>query len=153
MSSEKVFPRVGVAAIVMRGSQILLGRSKKSPIENKWVLPGGGVQPFESISDTVIRELKEETGVTVKPGAVLFVSELVQPPDHHHIVIYVDAEFVDGNLHAGDDLADVIWQDVRQLGEMQDTLSDMTVDALHKFSMVLKARAMQRSMFGPEAIH
>lgn len=144
-------PRIGIAAIVTRGSEILLGKSNKDPIKGKWVVPGGGVKPFESLPDTVTRELKEETGIVIKPGAVLFVSEVLDPPVEHRIVIYVDAEYVSGELRAGDDLDEVKWVDVRALGDMQDVLSELTIDALHKFSLILKARAMakKQGMFGP----
>lgn len=138
------FPRVGVAAIVTRGSEILLGRSKKQPIVGKWVVPGGGVKPFESISLTVIRELKEETGILIQPGSVLFVSEILDPGVDHRIVIYVDAEYVSGDLVAGDDLSEVRWIDVRRLGDMQNDMSELTIEALHKFSLVLKAKSLQK---------
>ncbi len=144
-------PRVGIAAIVTRGTEILLGRSKKEPIVGKWIIPGGGVRPFESLPDTVVRELKEETGLTIKPGAVLFVSEVLNPPTEHRIVIYVDAECAGGELRAGDDLSEVRWVDARNLGDLQNDMSELTIDALHKFSLILKARALakKQGMFGP----
>lgn len=144
-------PRIGIAAIVTRGSEILLGRSKKEPIVGKWVIPGGGVKPFESLPATVTRELLEETNITITPGALLFVSEVLDPPNEHRIVIYVDAEYVGGEIKAGDDLSEVRWVDARQLGDMQDEMSELTIDALHKFSLILKARAIakKQGMFGP----
>jgi ADP-ribose pyrophosphatase len=144
-------PRIGIAAIVTRGSEILLGRSKKEPIVGKWVIPGGGVKPFEPLPVTVTRELKEETNIDIKPGAVLFVSEVLEEPFDHRIVIYVDAEYVGGDLKAGDDLSEVRWVDARNLGDLQDEMSELTIDALHKFSLILKARAMakKQGMFGP----
>jgi 8-oxo-dGTP diphosphatase len=145
------FPRTGIAAIVTRGYEILLGRSKKHPIEGKWVLPGGGVKPFEALPDTVVREFKEETNITIKPGAVLFVSEVLDEPFDHRIVIYVDAEYVSGELKAGDDLSEVKWVDVRNLGDYQDEMSELTIDALNKYSFIVKARALakKQGMFGP----
>ena len=137
----KQFPRTGIAAIVTRDSEILLGRSNKAPINGKWVIPGGGVKPFESLHETVVREFKEETNVTIKPDAVLFVGEVLDPPIEHRIVIYVEAEYVSGELKAGDDLNEVRWVDVRQLGNLQDEMSKLTIDALHKFDLILKARA------------
>lgn len=146
-------PRIGIAALVTRGSEILLGKSNKDPIKGKWVIPGGGVKPFEALTETVVRELKEETGIVIKPGAVLFVSEVLDPPVEHRIVIYVDSEYVSGELKAGDDLDEVKWVDVRSLGDMQQAgvVSELTIDALHKFSLILKARAMakKQGLFGP----
>ncbi len=148
---DKQLPHTGIAAIVTRGSEILLGRSKKDPIKGKWVIPGGGVKPFEALSDTVVREFLEETNIRIKPGAVLFVSEVLDPPMDHRIVIYAEAEYVSGEIKVGDDLSEVKWVDVRKLGDLQDEISELTIDALHKFSLILKARNMakKQGLFGP----
>ena len=134
------FPRIGVATFVLRGADVLLGRSKKEPIVGKWVIPGGRVKPFERLQETAVREFLEETGITITAKNVLFVSENVQPPNDHRIVIYVDGQYVSGEPTPGDDLSEVRWVDVRQLGELQSDMTDMTLDALYKFSLVLRAR-------------
>ncbi|RYY63400.1 MAG: NUDIX hydrolase, partial [Chitinophagaceae bacterium] len=47
------------------GVSVLLIRRKYAPFENRWALPGGFVQPDESLETAVRRELEEETGVRV----------------------------------------------------------------------------------------
>ena len=58
--------RISVKAIVMQDNRILLNRCED---ENGvyYTLPGGGQALYESLEDTVIREVQEETGYTVKP--------------------------------------------------------------------------------------
>ncbi|NLU71285.1 NUDIX domain-containing protein [Streptomyces sp. HNM0575] len=38
-----------------------------------WELPGGGIEPGESKRDAAVRELREETGQLLEPGALRFV--------------------------------------------------------------------------------
>jgi len=46
--------------------QILLIQQKYGPVKDQWALPGGFVKDEEKLSEAVVRELKEETGVKLK---------------------------------------------------------------------------------------
>jgi 8-oxo-dGTP pyrophosphatase MutT (NUDIX family) len=48
--------------IVTDGEQILLGHATRSP---RWDIPKGVSEPGESLADTAVRELLEETGLAV----------------------------------------------------------------------------------------
>src|ERR1700712_3634376 len=54
---------------------------------NLWALPGGGMDPGESISQTVVREVKEETGMDV---AVTGLVGIYTNPGH--VIAYDDGE-------------------------------------------------------------
>ena len=60
---------VSAAGLVRRGSEALLVRSSR----RGWEFPGGEVEPGESVMDALAREIREETGVEVRPAA--FVGE------------------------------------------------------------------------------
>jgi ADP-ribose pyrophosphatase YjhB (NUDIX family) len=62
MGRERQFPRLAVSACVWRGGEVLLIQRSR-PIAGQWSLPGGHVEPGESLEAAVRRELKEETGV------------------------------------------------------------------------------------------
>ena len=61
---------IGVAAAVVTNSSILLVQEAKGTYAGCWGLPKGYVEPNESIETAVLRELKEETGLTVAPGYI-----------------------------------------------------------------------------------
>jgi ADP-ribose pyrophosphatase YjhB (NUDIX family) len=57
------FPIPGVGAIVIGEKGILLARRDKPPGTGLWSIPGGGVEVGETQEESVIREVKEETGI------------------------------------------------------------------------------------------
>lgn len=74
-----------VTAVVTDGSGRLLLIHKTD--NNLWALPGGGHDIGESVANTVIREVREETGIEVE---VLAITGLYTDPDH--VMAYDDGE-------------------------------------------------------------
>jgi len=58
--------RTATAIIVYPGDKILLIKRRTPPFIGYWALPGGRSEPNETIEQTVIREVKEETGLVVE---------------------------------------------------------------------------------------
>jgi 8-oxo-dGTP pyrophosphatase MutT (NUDIX family) len=56
--------RPGVAAVIFDEGRVLLQRRDDT---GRWGLPGGGVEPGESVRQALIREVREETGLEVEP--------------------------------------------------------------------------------------
>jgi 8-oxo-dGTP diphosphatase len=64
--------RLAARAVVVRDGRVLLTRnSVLGPLPGRWTLPGGGVEHGESPSDTVRREVLEETGLQAEVGPLL----------------------------------------------------------------------------------
>jgi ADP-ribose pyrophosphatase YjhB (NUDIX family) len=102
------FPRIGSALLVRdSANRILLGKRNKDPQRGAWVIPGGKIQPFESIGDAGIRELREETGLEVEVVGPFRVYEIINPPDEHRIVIYSWANLIAGIAQASDDISEL----------------------------------------------
>ena len=63
-------------ALIERDRSVLLVASRyPNHREPLWNLPGGRQHPHELLPQTLVREVREETGLTAVPGAFLYVSE------------------------------------------------------------------------------
>nr|BFD81268.1 hypothetical protein StreXyl84_06690 [Streptomyces sp. Xyl84] len=68
---------IGVGAVVLSERGVLLGRHRHGTLE----LPGGTVEPGESLEQTVVRELAEETGLRARSEDVTLLGTLVDHVD------------------------------------------------------------------------
>jgi ADP-ribose pyrophosphatase YjhB (NUDIX family) len=72
------------AVVTNDQGRILLARRTDNRL---WTIPGGAMEPGESIAQTAVREVKEETGIDVE--VVSLVGIYSNP---HHVVAYADGE-------------------------------------------------------------
>jgi len=71
--------RLSAGAIVEHEDRLLLVRHVRPGKYDFWVAPGGGVQDEEPLSAAAQREVREETGLEVIAGKLLYIEELFQP--------------------------------------------------------------------------
>jgi ADP-ribose pyrophosphatase YjhB (NUDIX family) len=99
-----VTPTVAVGAFVFDAAgRVLLVERGRPPGVGLWTVPGGKLEPGESLAEAVARELREETGLVVEVGPLVDVIEVRTPPYHYIILDYL-ARVVGGVLVAGDDV-------------------------------------------------
>jgi ADP-ribose pyrophosphatase YjhB (NUDIX family) len=72
------------AVVVDQAGRILLHRRNDNDL---WSIPGGAMEVGERIADTAVREVKEETGLEVRPEALVGIYT-----DPRHVVEYGDGE-------------------------------------------------------------
>lgn len=92
---------------------------------DRWALPGGGHEPGESIADTVVREVKEETGYDVEVEAL--TGTYTNPG---HVIAYDDGEvrqqfsiafrarLVGGEKRTSSESSEVEWVEPEQIKEL-----------------------------------
>jgi 8-oxo-dGTP diphosphatase len=107
-ASSASLPRIGSAGLIVDDSgRILVGRRRKQPNFGKWVLPGGKIEPYESIIEALIRETEEETGLQIAVTGQAGVFEIIRPPEEHRLIVYNWARPIGGTLAAGSDLSEL----------------------------------------------
>lgn len=108
---------ISIDAVIIKDGKVLLVQRGVEPNKGRWGTPGGYVEWDESTEDTVKREVKEETGLTVM--GVKLVGVYSDPDRHPKQVINIVylAEVGDGGPVAGDDAEAVEWFALNALPE------------------------------------
>ena len=87
MEIGKDYIGVGVGAFIVNKNNELLLQKRSVPAEKDyWCIPGGRVELFETLEQTVIREAKEETGLDVKIISIMGVCNHIIKEENAHWV-------------------------------------------------------------------
>lgn len=108
-------PIPGVGVAVIQDAKLLLVQRGRGHLAGKWAVPGGKVELGETLEEAAVREVREETGLGVKIGEIVWVGETIgpgDPPAWHYILIDYIGVPVEGHLEAGDDADAVSWVDL-----------------------------------------
>ena len=123
-SGEHQKPSIGVGAVVLRtspeGVEVLLIRRGKAPRAGEWSIPGGRQEWGETVREAAVREIMEETGVTVSGLRLVDVVDGIYRVDGavtgHWTLVDFRADWAGGTPRAGDDAIDAKWVLVSDLG-------------------------------------
>jgi ADP-ribose pyrophosphatase YjhB (NUDIX family) len=125
-------PIIGVGALILRRDRILMAQRGKQPLIGWWSLPGGALETGEALADAVRREVREETGLDIRPLGVLEIFERIMrdrsgAPEYHYVLIDYMCRVMGGTLAAGDDVCAVEWVRRRDLPKLQITEGTLAV--------------------------
>jgi 8-oxo-dGTP diphosphatase len=128
-------PRAAVGAIVFKKDRVLLVRRGKPPAEDQWAIPGGSIELGETLQEAAEREIWEETGIVIRAGDPIYSFDSVIPDDSgrirfHYVIVDLMAEYVSGELKAGDDARDARWVSPRQAESLN--INPLTLQVLRQ---------------------
>jgi ADP-ribose pyrophosphatase YjhB (NUDIX family) len=126
----EIHPTPGVGAVIVEDGRLLLIRRGRGAYRGYWAVPGGRQQRGETMREAVIREVREETGLIVDVGDVVWAGDIMdgaQPPAYHYVVVDFAATPTGGHLEAGDDAAEVRWVPMEEVRSMRltPTMNDL----------------------------
>ena len=113
-------PALGVSGIVFNNlKQILLIQRNQPPAKGFWSVPGGKVEPGESLVEACRREIKEETGLDTEAKNIVAVVERRVEGFHYVIIDYLALLVDQDNCKpvAQSDVSEARWVSVDHLGE------------------------------------
>jgi 8-oxo-dGTP diphosphatase len=107
-------PFLGASVAVFRDGRVMLAARGRAPMEGLYSLPGGGVEPGETLAEAALRELREETGVEAELIGFVAPVEAIERDGQGrvrlHIVIAAHAaRWVSGEPQTGPEARDIRW--------------------------------------------
>jgi 8-oxo-dGTP diphosphatase len=113
---------VGVAVLVRHGEQVLLTHRKGSHGAGTWAPPGGHLDMGESYEDCAIREVREETGVTIsEPRFLAVTNDIFVDEGRHYATIWLEAqvEASEARVNSPREMSELGWFDWDDLPQPQ----------------------------------
>ena len=139
MRTESV--ELTVLCLIHKNGRYLL----QDRIKNDWkgyTLPGGHNEPGESIVDAVIREMQEETGLTIRHPHLCGVKQFPLEEGRYIVFLFETEEF-EGDLRSSEE-GTMHWIDERELSKVnlvedfEDLIEVMLDDELMEFQYVIE---------------
>lgn len=104
----------------------VLVQNRKKKDWDGYTFPGGKVEPGEALTRAVIREVCEETGLTISHPRICGAKEWRDPDGTRQLVLFYKAYEFSGELHDSEE-GTVQWMTVKELlsGNIADGMEDM----------------------------
>jgi mutator protein MutT len=125
-----------VGAVVIDGTKVLLVRRVQEPLKGEWSLPGGALELGETMQQGVVREVLEETGLTVVPAGVVELLDRITQDEasgrirYHYVLVDFLCRVAGGTLLGGSDAQEARWAEREKLQDFR--VAPLTVAVIEK---------------------
>ena len=110
---ERVLTELTTMCMVYNGSKVLV----QNRTDSAWPgisFPGGHVESGESFTESVIREVREETGLTIRRPVLCGVKDWENEDKSRYIILFFKTDKFDGQLTSSSE-GDVFWVEKEEL--------------------------------------
>jgi 8-oxo-dGTP diphosphatase len=119
-------PYLAVSAAIVRDGHVLVVQRARAPAKDLITLPGGVVECGETLIEAVMREVREETGLSIEPVALAGYREhAVRAADgrveRHFVILAFAARWTGGEPSLSDELAQARWVRPAELKNLPTT--------------------------------
>jgi ADP-ribose pyrophosphatase YjhB (NUDIX family) len=129
VADERTYPQrpfLAVSAAIFRNGKVLVVRRARKPALNLYTLPGGAVEAGETLVEAAIREVREETSLSIEPVALAGHREVIARDDagkveRHFVILCFASRWLAGEPVLSDELDDSRWVDPSELGNYRTT--------------------------------
>lgn len=135
-SDGAVRPVVAVSAAIIRRDRVLLVRRARPPAAGVFTLPGGKVEPGETLAAAVTREVAEETALSIEVAGPAGFRDVIRRESsgrllHHYVVIAFAARLVGGAFAPNEEIAEGVWVRPSDIAALPTTegLADIVAEA------------------------
>ena len=129
-------PFLAVSAAILRDRKVLVVRRAREPALHLYTLPGGVVEAGESLTEAVMREVREETALTIEPAGLAGYREVVardgkDKVERHFVILSFAARWLAGEVKLNEELDDARWLAPNELAGLTTTegLADIVAAA------------------------
>lgn len=140
MTDPRAYPQrpfLAVSAAIIRDGRVLAVRRARKPAIALYTMPGGVVEAGETLFEAAIREVREETALSVEPVALAGHREAIMRDkegrvERHFVILCFAARLLGGELRLNEELDDARWLAPHEFDGLKTTdgLADIVASAV-----------------------
>ena len=144
MSDSRAYPErpyLAVSAAIIRNGKVLVVQRARAPARGLFTLPGGAVEPGETLAEAVVREVTEETGLAIEPVGLAGYREVITRDadnrvERHFVIFAFAARWLGGEPSLNEELAEARWLEPAELAKLATTegLADIVNAAFQRLA-------------------